>query len=166
MPDRRRLATRLVSAVVAWALIVGFMAAGGLDPQPLMLAAAVAAVVAAGSLVSDIGARVSSANWNTEASAVPPSRGADPRVERLQRRVEAAGESGRVPELESLLTQLVIDQAEAVHGVSRERDGRAFVATVGPELAALVARHDAGSDRRTGMSTGQIRDLTERIEAL
>ncbi|CAN5825499.1 hypothetical protein BH24ACT5_BH24ACT5_17100 [soil metagenome] len=163
---RRRLLRRTGVAVAVWALIVGFMAAGGLEPQPVPLAAAVAALVAAGSVVSDLGAQVVSANWTTEAAEAPPPRGADPRVERLERRIEAATDSGRAPEIEGLLARLVIDQADAAHGVSPEQDVDAFTGTVGPELAALVARHGAGAVRRSGLSTRQIHDLTEQIEAL
>lgn len=163
---RTRLTRRIGLAIVAWAAIVGFMAAGGLRPQPVLLAAAVAALVAAASVVSDMATQVTTANWTTEAAEAPPARGADPRVERLHRRIEAADDSGRVHELEGLLARLVIDQADAAHGVSPQPDVGSFAATVGPELAALVARHEAGPGRRSGLSTRQIRRLTDQIEML
>lgn len=163
---RTRLMKRIGLTIVVWAVIVGFMAAGGLQPQPVLLAAAVAALVAAGSVVSDMAVQVTAANWTTEAAEAPPARGADPRLERLHRRIETANDSGRVHEMEGLLARLVIDQAEATHGVSPQPDVVSFVATVGPELAALVARHESGAASRSGLSTRQIRRLTDQIETL
>lgn len=140
----------LVEATAAWS---------GMDPQPVLLAALVVAVGAAGWALSRLHHSAAPAiSWPQSQPAAEAHR-MDWQVAALRTRVAFDGtERDSSHRLRAALEALVDDRLMAAHGVDRHTDPQAARAILGDDLSRFIG--DGGGDR----SRWRRRDL-ERIIA-
>ena len=130
-----------VTGAIAVLLVESTMLLLDMGPEPLLVAAVVAVAGCAIWCLSTLSGTASFIEPLADAPA--PSVGADWRVTRLRSAVWSLGEEGASTRLHSTLVDLIDDQLEHAHGVTRRGDPEAAMRIMGPELQAFSERPDA-----------------------
>ena len=163
MTGSRTWAGRIALGIVTWVVVMAVALFLGLEPQPVLLALAVATVGLTLVGYLDSVASVASNSWavvDTEAARPP---GEDRRLGVLTLVVESHLSAHRVDDtLRRQLLHLLEQRLLARHGITLDADPEQVSATIGPELGALLAQR-APFPR---MNIRQIDVLIERIEEL
>ena len=135
-PWRRRAITLLV----IWAVVYAISAAADTDPQPVVLAAAIALLAGVLWSAADLVDHVVPARWETWTVSLRSRRGADVRVSAIQRALTDVATRQDVERMHPTLVALVDDRLAAHHGIDREAEPQRAGEVLGPELADFVRR--------------------------
>ncbi len=137
-------ARRLAVPVIVLAVALAFGIAGGMEPNPLLLAVAIGALTVLCWFVNDVGQVAGPANWRVDAPGSTLSHGEDSRVGILQRQLDGLFRHSS-DAVSPVLVGVIDERVRSRHGIDRQTDRDAFRRVVGDELDAFVAATDAGS---------------------
>ncbi len=175
-----RAAGVAAGVVALWASVCAVVLLFGGRPDPGLLALAVLGALATWATLRAAlsGAEAGEAGWLVAADDPVRPPGRDPRLDLLERHIEAhlvsrTGDVQLLRQLVRLADQRLLDR----HGMRRDADPDGAAALLGPELVALAGHVDAAEGRRRDPGSGRgprptrltpaaVDALLTRIEAL
>jgi hypothetical protein len=122
----------------AWVLVFGVSAAAQTDPEPIALAAVILVASAVVWLATDLSELAERAEWRTYSLANGRRRGADARVNVLQRALVDIATRDDAARIHPVLVELIDDRLAAHHGVDRSAEPDRAAEILGDDLVAFI----------------------------